>query len=338
MKLINLSTPEGFAPTLQDQHQRRFTYLRLSVTEACNFRCTYCLPNGYCPNGRARKELTLGEIEALTRAFAANGTRKIRITGGEPTLRKDLAEIIRICKQTTGIEQVALTSNGYRIDKQLAEFRAAGLDALNLSADSLQAPRFKLITGHDKLSAVMRGLDQAADLGFERIKLNTVLLREHTLQELPHFMALVKRRNISLRFIELMETGLQRSYFDAQHLSGKVIEQELLKEGWQRLPRAPHAGPAAEYAHPDYVGRIGLIMPYSKNFCTDCNRLRVSSSGQLHLCLFADQGIDLRPALNQENPDALHAYLRAVVNGKQTGHRLNQRDSGAIQHLAMIGG
>lgn len=338
MQLLPLYALDDASATLADQHRRRFTYLRLSVTEACNFRCTYCLPDGYCPSASAPQEMSLAQIQQVAAAFAANGTRKIRITGGEPTLRKDLSEIIRRCKHTTGIEQVALTSNGYRIDKQLRAYRDAGLDALNVSADSLQALRFKRITGHDKLAAVLRGLDVAEELGIKSIKLNTVLLREHTLEELPAFMALVKQRNISVRFIELMETGLGREYFDAQHLSGACIQRRLVEEGWQAEPRAAHAGPAQEYSHPDYRGRIGVIMPYSRDFCADCNRLRVSSSGQLHLCLFADQGIDLRPHLAAGNTEKLSAFLRESVLGKQSGHRLREHDSGIIQHLAMIGG
>ncbi|MDX1453639.1 MAG: GTP 3',8-cyclase MoaA, partial [Oleiphilaceae bacterium] len=198
--------------------------------------------------------------------------------------------------------------------------------------------RFERITGHNKLGAVLRGLDLALDLGINKVKLNTVLLREHTLEDLPRFLALVKERRISLRFIELMETGLRRDYFAAQHLSGSVIEEQLIQTGWQRVPREAHAGPAIEFAHPDYAGRIGLIMPYSKNFCADCNRLRVSSRGKLHLCLFADQGIDLHPVLEHEDAEALAGFVRQSVCGKQAGHQLAQHHSGAIQHLAMIGG
>lgn len=338
MNVIPVSSSHHSEASLQDQHHRRFTYLRLSVTEVCNFRCSYCLPEGYCPGADKPAELSLFEIQQIAQSFAANGTRKIRITGGEPTLRKDLCQIIETCKATRGIEQVALTSNGYRLDKQLTDLHKAGLDAINISADSLLPQRFKLITGHDRLGNVLRSLDLAEALGFEHIKVNTVLLREHTLEELPAFLRLVKERPISLRFIELMETGLRREYFDQQHLSGKVIEKRLLADGWQPLPRAAHAGPAQEYCHPGYRGRIGLIMPYSKDFCADCNRLRVSSSGQLHLCLFADQGIDLRPHLAESEPEKLREFLRAAVLGKQAGHRLHEHHSGLIQHLAMIGG
>lgn len=320
-----------------DRYQRRFTYLRLSITEACNFRCTYCLPEGYCPTQK-EQPLSLLEIEKIVSAFALNGTRKIRITGGEPTLRKDLPDIIRVCKQTAGIEKVAITSNGYRMTRQLPALIDAGLDQLNLSADSLTAESFKLITGHDKVREVVRSLELALSLGLKEVKLNTVLLKGFNDHQLDAFFALAKRLPITLRFIELMNTGDNQHYFSQHHLPADQLQQRLLNDDWVQVIRGPDAGPALEYTHTDYAGNIGLIMPYSKNFCASCNRLRISSEGKLHLCLFGDEGFDLRDRLTQSSPTELAAHLRQKVEGKQAGHNLLTGHTGHTRHLAMLGG
>ncbi len=327
---------------LIDNYQRRFTYLRLSVTDVCNFRCNYCLPDGYCADSNNVEHtdgpLNLDEIHALVSAFAANGTRKVRITGGEPTLRKDLADIIATCKSIDGIETVALTSNGYRLNKQLDNYIDAGLDKLNLSADSLSPETFRLITGHDKLQQVLQAVDQAIEQGIKTVKLNAVLLRQYNWRELEQFFNYVKQRPVTLRFIELMQTGDNGDFFKQQHVRGSELQQQLLAGGWVPKLRDAHAGPAVEYSHSDYRGNIGLIMPYSKNFCDSCNRLRVSSTGKLHLCLFADDNMNLRPHLLQEPTEQLADRVARLVLGKLDGHKLAQGNSGSTRQLAMLGG
>lgn len=326
---------------LIDQHNRRFSYLRLSVTDVCNFRCNYCLPDGYEAQGCKSQQtapLSPKEIKALVKAFALNGTRKIRLTGGEPTLRKDLAEIIHICKTTPGIETVALTTNGYRLTKQLDDYIEAGLDALNLSADSLTPETFQLITGHDSLQEVFDSIDMALARGLTKVKLNAVLLKQYNVGELNRYLDFVKDLPITLRFIELMQTGDNHQFFNQQHVSGEQIQQQLLNTDWLPILRDANAGPALEYTHPDYAGNIGLIMPYSKNFCASCNRLRVSAQGNLHLCLFADDNSSLRPYLLTESSEQLAERLRNLVLGKQPQHLLQQGHSGSTRHLAMLGG
>ncbi len=322
---------------LTDQFQRRFNYLRLSVTDVCNYRCDYCLPDGYCEE-KPSNPLNIDEIRALVSAFAINGTRKVRITGGEPSLRKDLADIIACCKSIDGIQTVAMTSNGYRMTKQIDSYLDAGLDSLNLSADSLSPETFRLITGHDKLQQVLDSVDRAIERGINSIKLNAVLLRQYNWQERQQFFDYVKQRPISLRFIELMQTGDNGQYFDRQHVSGAVLQQQLMDDNWVPVLKGADAGPAVEYAHPDYRGKIGLIMPYSKDFCTSCNRLRVSSEGKLHLCLFADDNMDLRPHLLTESTAALARRIEGLVHHKLAGHDLASGYSGATRHLAMLGG
>jgi len=324
---------------LVDAFDRRFTYLRLSVTEVCNFRCNYCLPEGTdCgPQSRAR-DLSLAEIHRLVNAFARLGTRKVRITGGEPSLRKDLPGIIALCKETPGIETVALTTNGYRLGKDIESWRSAGLDALNVSVDSLDQARFEMITGHNKLRQILAGLDKAVALGIPSIKVNTVLMRHYNDQDLDAFLDFVRQRPITLRMIELMQTGDNQAFFERHHLAGQTIIDRLESEGWKETARGPNAGPAREFRHPDYAGGVGLIMPYSKDFCASCNRLRVSSQGQLFLCLFADQHQSLRHLLQNDDPKPIMQFLQNAIAGKHYGHGLHQKNPGATRQLAMIGG
>ncbi|MFR9718505.1 GTP 3',8-cyclase MoaA [Aeromonas diversa] len=323
---------------LVDGHARRFHYLRLSVTEVCNFRCTYCLPDGYQPQGR-NHFLTFDEIGRVTRAFAAMGTRKVRLTGGEPSLRRDFTDIIRTVAQTPGITQVAMTTNGYPLKERVAEWREAGLTSLNVSVDSLDARQFHRITGEDKLAEVMAGIDAALAAGFERVKVNAVLLKGLNDSELTTFLTWIKDLPIELRFIELMQTGEMDDLFTRHHASGEVLKGQLLDGGWVQQLRALDAGPAQVFTHPDYRGGIGLIMPYSKDFCAGCNRLRVSSHGKLHLCLFGDEGVVLRDLLAADDQrEALMARVQQALGHKLATHRLHQGDSGTTPHLASLGG
>lgn len=324
--------------SLVDGFGRSFPYLRLSLTEACNFRCSYCLPDGYQANGRPTF-LTLEEIRRLVRAFADLGMRKIRLTGGEPSLRKDLPSIIAAVSATPGVQKIALTTNGCLLPRHVGIWRKAGLTALNVSLDSLNPARFAAITGHDRFAEVTEGVEMALGLGFDAVKLNAVLLRGLNADELPAWLDYLRERDIAIRFIELMRTGDNREYFERHHYRAEALEEQLLVAGWSLTPRAPDAGPAREYAHPDYRGRIGIIAPYSKDFCAGCNRLRVTARGDLRLCLFGDFGIPLRQLLQSDaDHDALVARIATQLGLKAAGHGLHQGNTGITPHLASIGG
>ena len=333
-----LSRPIAPLPALVDGFARRFYYLRLSLTDVCNFRCSYCLPSGYRPDGR-RDFLCRDELRRVAGAFVAAGTTKIRLTGGEPSMRRDLTAIIADLKALDGLEKLVLTTNGYRLQQKAREWRAAGLDALNLSIDSLDPRQFALITGQDRLKEIMAGLDAAWDAGFSQIKINTVLLKGLNAHELGLFLRWVQQTPVQLRFIELMQTGAQDDYFARHHLRGEGLRQQLLASGWQLKPRQADAGPAQVYLHPDYLGEVGLILPYADGFCQSCNRLRVSALGQLHLCLFGDGGIELRDLLQSDTDQAaLQQRIQAALQHKVLGHRLHSGNAGVRQHLASIGG
>lgn len=323
---------------LQDAFARKFHYLRLSVTDVCNFRCQYCLPDGYRPDGR-KTFLTLDEIRNITQAFAAMGTNKVRITGGEPSMRRDFTDIIEVVASTPGIRKVATTTNGYRMAERVADWRSAGLDAINVSLDSLDPRMFHQITGQNRFHEVMAGIDAAFAAGFEQVKVNTVLMRGLNDGELGQFLAWIKSNPIQLRFIELMQTGEMDELFERHHVRGAAIKEKLLESGWQQRVRAHNDGPAEVFWHPDYVGEIGLIMPYAQDFCASCNRLRVSALGKLHLCLFGEYGVDLRDLLQHKGQQAaLQRRLREALADKKATHFLHQGHSGMTPHLASIGG
>ncbi|MDU5715956.1 MAG: GTP 3',8-cyclase MoaA [Citrobacter freundii] len=316
---------------LTDAFARKFYYLRLSITDVCNFRCTYCLPDGYKPGGVTNNGfLTVDEIRRVTRAFASLGTEKVR---------RDFTDIIAAVRENDAIRQIAVTTNGYRLARDAAAWRDAGLTALNVSVDSLDARQFHAITGQDKFQQVMAGIDAAFDAGFEKVKVNTVLMRDVNHHQLDTFLAWIQPRPIQLRFIELMETGEGSSLFRKHHISGQVLRDELLRRGWIHQIRQRSDGPAQVFCHPDYVGEIGLIMPYEKDFCATCNRLRVSSVGKLHLCLFGEGGVSLRDLLEDDaQQPALEERISAALLEKKQTHFLHQNNTGITQNLSYIGG
>lgn len=330
-----MNTP---AAPLVDRFGRRFPYLRLSLTEACNFKCSYCLPDGYTPCG-SHDFLRIDEIRRLLSGFAAVGLRKVRLTGGEPSLRRDLTDIIRAVAEVPSIEKIAMTTNGCLLHKRADEWRAAGLTALNISLDSLDAQRFEAITGYRHHAQLLGSIEHCLGLGFDALKLNAVLLRGLNDGDLGIWLDYLRERPIGLRFIELMQTGDNTEYFKRHHLSAESIEQPLREAGWRQLPRAADAGPAREYSHPDYAGRIGIIAPYSKDFCANCNRLRVTARGDLRLCLFGEFGIALRPLLQDDaDRESLIGRLTGQLTLKTASHRLHEGMTGITPHLASIGG
>ncbi len=324
---------------IADRFGRTFPYLRLSLTDVCNFSCSYCLPDGYKKTGCAPSYMTKDEIVRLVRGFAALGTWKIRLTGGEPTLRPDFIDIATAINEVPGVRRLAFTTNGYKLPERAQSYYDAGLRAINISVDSLRADQFKAITGHDRLHEVLDGVQASFDASFESVKLNTVLLKGLNDAELDHFIDFVEDKPMSLRFIELMRTRDNQDYFKAHHLPGKAVTEKLLERGWRKRLRAEGAGPAQEFEHPDSAGTIGLIAPYSKDFCKSCNRLRVEAKGSLHLCLFGEGGYSLREYLqSDDSQEELQSKILDLMKFKVSAHFLHEDNSGVRDHLASIGG
>jgi cyclic pyranopterin phosphate synthase len=323
---------------VEDSFGRRFQYLRLSLTDVCNFRCQYCLPDGYQKTG-GFEFLSVDEIRRVVTAFVDLGLWKVRLTGGEPTLRHDFLDVAKTVSGISGVRQVAVTTNGYRLPQRASDYFKAGITNINISIDSLKPDRFKAITGHDRLQEVMDGIDRAKTAGFKNIKVNAVLLKGINDDELPDFLTWIKDQDLSIRFIELMQTGCNFDYFKKHHLSADVIRRYLLQKGWAEAPRDLGAGPAVNFSHPDYQGRVGLIAPYAKDFCATCNRLRVSAKGNLHLCLFGSSSYSLRPYLQSDDQkELLKDKILDSLRLKKESHFLLQGQTGATPHLASIGG
>lgn len=332
--------PQHSSLNLVDNFHRQLSYLRLSITDFCNFRCDYCLPNGYTANAGKRpdNELSVSEIDILIQAFAKLGTTKVRLTGGEPSIRQDLPRIIELAKQTQGIQTVAVSSNGYRLAKHLSDWQTAGLNQLNISIDSFDPTIFKQITGFDILPTLLKDMDTLLATTDIKLKLNGILMADTAFDNLQSVLSFVKNRPVTYRFIEFMQTSDNKALFFAQHSSGQRIKDFLLENGWQSQRRASDAGPAIEYRHADYVGGIGLIEPYAPQFCDSCNRLRVSSQGKVHLCLFDNGSYDVRAFLANGDVDGLVHALQSLMPIKPEHHLLKQNDSGSMANLSMIGG
>lgn len=326
------------AASMADGFGRRFHYLRLSVTEVCNFSCTYCLPNGWKKTGPL-SFLTVDEIRRLVAGFSDLGLSKVRLTGGEPTVRKDFNAIINTVATSPGVAKVAMTTNGWNLARHAADWRASGLSHLNVSIDSIDPETFHQITGHDKLTQVLTGLDLALAEGFSAVKVNAVLLRQTAEAGFDDWARFVRDRPVAVRFIELMKTTDNDDYFARHHVKAQGLRDWLDQNGWAAMPRTFDAGPALEYRHPDHAGAIGLIAPYAPGFCDSCNRLRVTARGRLRLCLFGDGGVDLRDLLQDDDDrEALTQRIVSSLAGKSAGHELAAGRSGDLRNLAQLGG
>ena len=323
-----------------DSYARKFSYLRLSVTDICNFSCSYCLPSGYQkPKPPLEDELSLHEIKNLLEGFALAGFTKVRFTGGEPTTRTDIAQIIEAATAIGKYQKRALSTNAWNLKSIAPRLKLSGLTHLNISVDSLNSEIFHRLTGRDQLPDVLKGIDQALALDFQGIKINAVLHRETASDELPRFMEFVRVRPISVRFIELMKTRDHSNYAQTHFLSTGEMKLNLLREGWTVMNRMADDGPALEFAHPDFVGRIGIIAPHSEGFCDSCNRLRMTSRGKLRLCLFGEEDYSLRPWLQSaEQIKEIPSRLQALLGLKPESHFLHDGRVGQMNNFSGIGG
>lgn len=325
--------------TLRDDLGRDFRYLRFSVTEHCNFRCSYCLPSGYQGGAKSQEFLALPEVVRVARAFAGLGVEKVRLTGGEPTLRADLCELAQQIKATAGVRTVALSTNGHDLFRRALEYKKSGITHLNVSLDDVDAKEFFKLRGTDRGELVVKGIESALECGFTQVKVNAVLMKEGWLPRLERFVAWVKDKNTSVRFIELMQTAGREGFFSEHHLSSSSVHRWLIEHGWVPQSREDNAGPSLDYSHPQSRGKIGIIAPYSKGFCDTCNRLRVSCRGDLQLCLFGSGQVSLRDLLQRDDQlVALQARIVESLRLKKPTHYLHEFDSGGNQSFSTIGG
>lgn len=333
-------THEGPVPVLQDRHRRRIDYLRISVTDRCNLRCVYCMPEGGAPCAAAGEALDAGEIVRAARAARAAGVRKVRITGGEPLVRKDLVPLIRALKEDAGIPELSLTTNGLLLAETAAAMKEAGLDRVNVSLDTMDPVRYRAITRGGDIRRVREGIRAAEEAGLTPLKINMVPLRGVNDDEIGSFALLTVEKDYHIRFIEFMPTGGNR-WSEARCVRSADVMERVA--GLGRLAPIPFRGngPSRNYRLSGARGVVGFISAVSDHFCRFCNRLRLTSTGMLRPCLFSGSGVDLRRALRSGADDgALERLFRQAASCKPGGHTLATRGPAAARFLAMsqIGG
>jgi cyclic pyranopterin phosphate synthase len=298
---------------MKDQYSREISYLRLSVTERCTLRCVYCRSDeGLCPKA---EELSALQLVEITKACAELGITKVRITGGEPLLRRDLTEIIAGIKAIDSIVDISLTTNAQDLKAQAQQLKDAGLNRLNISMDSLKPARFQALTGGNLLK-VLEGIDAALKVGLTPVKVNCVLMKDVNDDEIDDFIILTRDKPIEVRFIEYMPIG--------ESGAGKVRinNQDILAKRPELKPVQPrYAGqPSKDYRIEGYMGRVGLISPISHRFCEDCNRIRVMSDGTLRACLGEENEVSLKPVMDKGH-EAIRALIESTIFNKPRGHK-----------------
>ncbi len=322
---------------LFDQFGRRIDYVRLSVTDRCDLRCSYCMPEGFKGFEEPGHWLNFDEIERLVGAFARLGVRHIRLTGGEPLLRRNIAELAGRIAALPGIDDLSLSTNATQLDKHADSLKAAGVTRLNVSLDSLQQARVERINGRDVLERVMAGLAAAQDAGFAPIKLNMVALRGINEDEIDEMVAFCIQRGFVLRLIETMpmgSTGRNAEYLDLQPVKERLRAQFGLIE-----TTVPGAGPARYLGTPDGRFNVGFITPISQHFCATCNRIRIAVDGTAYMCLGQEESFAFRPLLRAGCSDAeLDATILHAINLKPERHEFREAPHKILRFMSMTGG
>jgi len=333
---MNAATPTD-QPGLTDQFGRRIDYVRLSVTDRCDLRCSYCMPEGFKGFEEPDHWLNFDEIERLVGAFTRLGVRRIRLTGGEPLLRRNIAELAGRIAALPGIEDLSLSTNATQLERHAEALKAAGVTRLNVSLDSLQQARVEKINGRDVLAKVMAGLAAAQDVGFAPIKLNMVALRGTNDDEIDEMVAFCMERGFVLRLIEAMpmgDTGRNAEYLDLQPVKERLRARFDLVE-----TTLPGAGPARYLGTPDGRFNVGFITPISQHFCATCNRIRIAVDGTAYMCLGQDERFEFRPLLRGGCSDAdLDAAIRHAIDLKPERHEFREAPAKILRFMSMTGG
>lgn len=324
---------------LTDNHHRVISYLRLSVTDRCNLRCQYCLPPGGVELLDHKDILTYEEMLRLTRLSLRLNITKVRLTGGEPLVRKGIVDFARQLKELP-VPDLCLTTNGTLLAGMAADLKAAGMHRVNISLDTLDAAKFSEITRCGRLEKVMAGLEAALEVGFNPVKINVVTIRGFNDNEIEDFVRLAMERPLHVRFIEYMPVEREGWRPGAVISSDEVLERVQAAVELDPVPNDPGDGPARRFKPRGGAGEIGLISPLSHHFCPTCNRIRLTSDGVLLSCLFSHTGFDIKTPLRQgASDDELEAMIRKVVANKPDGHHLaegNHNRNGRI--MRSIGG
>ena len=324
---------------LVDPFGRQIEYVRLSVTDKCNLRCFYCMPKGFKSFETPANWLSFEEIERLMAAFGRLGVNRIRLTGGEPLVRKNLAELSGRLSRLPGIEDLSLSTNATLLERQAEALYASGIRRINASLDTLDDNRFMNITGNGKLPSVLRGLKTAKEVGFEPIKINMVVMKDTSLDDYERVLEYCMENNFTLRFIETMPIGAPGRNASAQYLSLKSVKERLEKK-YHLVPGLMSGGGPARYYRIDGTPfQIGFITPISQHFCETCNRVRVSVDGTLYLCLGNDNKVELRPLLRSGISDeGLTQVIVDAIAKRPERHDFTNKPNQIVRFMSMTGG
>ncbi len=329
--------------TLKDSFGRKITYLRLSVTDRCNLRCFYCMPQAKFSWMPPETLLKYEEIIQIVRVLACLGVKKIRLTGGEPLVRKDIVSLIKKIAQIEGIEKVCLTTNGVFLKSVAKDLFNAGLRHINISLDTLNPERFLEITGMDQFFNVFNSIKTCVEMGFSPIKINFVMMKGKNDDELTNFAELTQKWPIEVRFIEFMPIGSSSKWGEEYFLSSddaKIIIENVCGR-LKPVKQLKDSGPAELFKLPNSIGKIGFISPLSHKFCSNCNRIRIRADGTLRLCLFSDMEIGLRNIVRNGISDYKLAKLFLEAISKKPATYLNDQKKErpyCKQQMSSIGG
>ena len=326
---------------LVDKHNRHLNYLRISITDRCNLQCLYCMPFGGIIKLRHEEILTYEEILRLVRFSVNLGVEKVRLTGGEPLLRKGIYGFIKRLTAIPGLKDISLTTNGVYLKKNLERLRSAGIKRLNISLDTLHREKYKKITGFDGFQQVWEAIESAKKMGFQPIKINMVVIKGVNDDELPDFARFSQKNPYQIRFIEYMPLGIRDSDNFLFHVPNSLIKTQLSRLG-RLIPvsQGIYDGPAERFKFEGALGEIGFISPMSHNFCHKCNRLRLTASGNLRPCLLSDKKEDLKGPLRAGATDSELAqiFLNAALS-KPHAHGLSLENPIVIyDQMSSIGG
>lgn len=332
----NTSTNQNNA--LIDPFGRRIEYVRLSLTDKCNLRCFYCMPKGFKGFEQPEDWLRFGEIERVIKAFTELGVGRVRLTGGEPLLRKNIADLAQRLTALPGLDDLSLSTNAMLLNKQAADLQHAGVSRINVSLDTLNPEKFKDITGGE-LQPVLDGLIAAKQAGFSPIKINMVAMKGINDDEFKDMVEFCLQHDFTLRFIETMPMGATSDDARQHYLDLQTVKQKLA-ESFELIPGVmPGGGPARYVQIKNTKLRIGFITPISQHFCESCNRVRLSVNGTLYLCLGQSDKVELRPLLRQGiSDDALKTVLINAIGLKPEKHEFKDKPEQVVRLMSMTGG
>jgi cyclic pyranopterin phosphate synthase len=323
---------------LIDSFGRKINYLRLSVTDRCNMRCSYCMPAEGINKLHRKDILSYDELFRIAREAVTLGIEKIRVTGGEPLVRKGVSGFLARLAGIPGLKQLVLTTNGLRLEEMAEELRSAGVQRLNISLDSLQPERFASITHSRNLPQVLAGIAAAERCGFP-VKINMVVMRGINDAEIVDFASLAIHKPYTIRFIEYMPVFKEKNWRSLTVSGSEILSRIGERYVYSPIDRKELAGPAREYRIEGGVGTIGIITPISGHFCEKCNRIRVTSTGIARGCLLSDMEIDLKPYVRTFDMHGLHEALRRIVTNKPGMHQISvQREEHSPFSMARVGG